>query len=164
GRIEHQVVRSESASPVAGVVVGQVRLGAARNLCGLLGVQADRGRGLVGRRGLKAQDLVNVGASAGGAGETEFETAGQRSIRRLDVLLGDDGLIGAAVIAVREAQQAVLRDLQFVGDHVRVVARYGAFVGYRGARQDFVGTGNRRVVQYPFGVRGVVKSGRAHIR
>src|SRR5207253_8226582 len=87
-----------------------------------------------GRIRLEAQDLVDVGAATGGAGETKQEIRGQRAGRCRDALPRDDRLIGATVEAVGETQQTVLRDLQLIEDRRRRTPGRAGFVGDLGAR------------------------------
>src|SRR5437660_411407 len=110
--IESKTARRDTAGPTARVVVGEEGLRAGLELGGLLFAGARGAGGGGGRIRLEAQDLVDVGAATGGAGETEQEIRGQRAVRCRDALPRDDRLIGAAVEAVGKTQQTVLGDLQ----------------------------------------------------
>src|SRR5205823_707875 len=147
--------RREAAGPAARVVVGEEGLRAGLELGGLLLVCARGAGGSGGRVRLEAQDLVDVGAATGGAGETEQEIRGQRAVRGRDALPRDDRLIGAAVEAVGETQQTVLGDLQLIEDRRRRTAGRGGFVGDLGARGELdVSVRDRRVVVQRYGVTG----------
>src|SRR5207302_9726265 len=115
-------------------VIGEEGLRAGLELGGLLLVGARGAGGSGGRIRLEAQDLVDVGAATGGAGETEQEIRGQRTVRCRDALPRNDRLIGATAEAVGETQQTVLGDLQLIEDRRRRTAGRGGFVGDLGAR------------------------------
>ncbi len=109
---------------------------------------------------------MNVGAAAGRAGETEAETCGQRAVGRGDRLLRDHALIGGAVEAVREAQQAVLSDFQVVEDRRAVAARHRALVGDLHHRrvEHRIGGWNGGIVQNLCRIHRVVDRRRTDIR
>src|SRR6202011_5245976 len=95
----------------------------------LLLARAGGGVGGGSRIRAEAEDLVNVGAAAGGAGEAEEEVRRHRAVRGEDALPCNDRLVGAAVDAVGKTQQLVLRDLEAVENRGRRAAAHGGFVG-----------------------------------
>ena len=90
---------------------------------------------------------MHVRAAAGRAREAEAERRGQRTVRGRDALCVQHRLVGTAVDAVGEAEEAVRGDLELVGDRCRCGAGGGALVrDLEAIRQDAVGVRDRVVV------------------
>src|SRR5262249_26407989 len=125
GGIEADALRCERSGPGPGRKVRSQEHLRAEDDLRLEGIQATGAGGGLDRGRLEAQNLVNVGLATGRAGKAEAEGARQVAVGRLDVRVGEHVLEGAAVVAVREGQQAVLRDVQVVHDGLGAIVNRG---------------------------------------
>src|SRR5207237_9434675 len=106
-RVKAQAARGQAAGPaVIRVVVGEVGLHSGLELGGLLLTRARGARG--GRRGtrLEAQDLVDVGAASGRAGEAEQEAGRKRTVGGGDAVELDELVVRACVDSLGSAEEA----------------------------------------------------------
>ncbi len=119
-------LRGQRARPVRRVIIRQEQLRAFLE-CGVL-IDVDRARstGRLRRGCLETQDFVNVARATGRTGKAEAEAGGEGTVG--DLLIRQDVGCRAAVVAVRQAQQAILRDLEVVQNRDRIGARHGRLV------------------------------------